>query len=50
LLAVPLYGLALPVLLIAGQHVFMKYLIKFMDHAGRLLALIDLNPVRERDM
>jgi succinoglycan biosynthesis protein ExoM len=50
LLAVPLYGLALPILLMGGQHVFMKYLIKFVDHAGRLLALIGLNPAREREM
>lgn len=50
LFAVPLYALALPVLLLAGQHVFMKYLIKLLDHAGRLLALVGLNPVRERDM
>jgi len=50
LLAAPLYALVLPFLLIPGQHVFLKYLIKFMDHAGRLLALVGLNPVRERDM
>ena len=50
LFAVPLYALSLPVLLIAGQHVFMKYLIKLLDHAGRLLALVGLNPIRERDM
>ena len=50
LFAVPLYALALPALFLAGQHVFLKYLIKLMDHAGRLLALVGLNPVRERDM
>ncbi len=50
LVAVPLYALILPWLLLAGQHVFLKYLIKFSDHAGRLLALAGLNPVRERDM
>jgi succinoglycan biosynthesis protein ExoM len=50
LLAVPLYALALPALLLVGQHVFLKYLIKLMDHAGRLLALVGLNPVRERDI
>ena len=50
LLAAPLYAMALPFLLLAGQHVFLKYLIKFSDHAGRLLALVGLNPVREREM
>jgi len=50
LFAVPLYALVLPLLLIAGQHVFLKYLIKFVDHGGRLLALVGLNPARERDM
>ena len=50
LLAVPLYALALPVLFIVGQHVFLKYLIKFVDHVGRLLALVGLNPASERDM
>ena len=49
LLAVPLYALALPFLLLAGQHVFLKYLIKFVDHSGRLLALVGLNPAQERE-
>jgi len=47
--AVPIYGLALPVLLLAGQHHFMKYLIKFCDHAGRIMTLLRINPVSERD-
>ena len=47
--AVPAYAVALPFLLIAGQHHFMKHLIKFCDHGGRLLTLIGINPVRERD-
>jgi glycosyltransferase involved in cell wall biosynthesis len=50
MIAAPLYALALPLLLLAGQHVFLKYLIKFTDHAGRLLALVGLNPAREREM
>lgn len=50
LLAAPLYALVLPLLLLAGQHVFLKYLIKFTDHAGRLLAFVGLNPAREREM
>jgi cellulose synthase/poly-beta-1,6-N-acetylglucosamine synthase-like glycosyltransferase len=50
LLAVPAYGLALPFLQLLGHHLFMKYLVKLCDHLGRLLALVRLNPVRERDM
>ena len=49
-LAVPLYLMALPILLVAGHHYFMKYLIKCVDHAGRLLAWVGMNPVRERQM
>jgi glycosyltransferase involved in cell wall biosynthesis len=50
LAAVPIYSLILPVTLLFGQHVFMKFSIKFCDHAGRLLALFGLNPVNERQM
>lgn len=38
LAAVPAYALALPVLLVFGQHVFMRYLVKECDHLGRILA------------
>jgi succinoglycan biosynthesis protein ExoM len=50
LAAVPAYSLILPVAWLMGQHVFMKYGIKFCDHLGRLLALFGLNPVNERQM
>jgi len=40
LVAAPAYAVALPVLLVFGQHVFMRYLIKECDHLGRLLALV----------
>lgn len=49
-IAVPVYALALPVLLLAGHHYFMKYLVKLADHVGRLLASVGLNPVTERPM
>jgi len=49
LVAVPVYAVCLPFLFVAGSHVFLKYLIKSCDHAGKLLALLRLNPVRERD-
>jgi succinoglycan biosynthesis protein ExoM len=50
LVAVPVYGLALPFLQLGGHHYFMKYLVKFCDHSGKLLALLGLNPVKEREM
>jgi succinoglycan biosynthesis protein ExoM len=40
LVAIPVYAIALPVLLVCGQHVFMRYLIRECDHLGRLLALV----------
>ena len=49
LVATPLYLLALPFLLFAGHHHFMRYLVRMCDHGGRLLALLRLNPVSERN-
>lgn len=48
--AVPAYFLILPLTLLCGQHVFMKYGIKFFDHLGRLLTVLSINPVHERQM
>jgi succinoglycan biosynthesis protein ExoM len=50
LIAVPCYAICLPILALFGQHVFLRYLIKLLDHAGRLLAFVGLQPVRQRDM
>ncbi|HUL52565.1 MAG TPA: glycosyltransferase family A protein [Opitutaceae bacterium] len=50
LVALPVYSLALPVTLLFGQHVFMKFGIRFCDHLGRLLAVVGLNPINERPM
>jgi succinoglycan biosynthesis protein ExoM len=47
-IAVPAYTLALPVLLLLGRHLFMRYLVRMFDHLGRLLAVVGLNPMRER--
>lgn len=49
LVAIPVYALGLPLLFVLGQHHFMKYLIKFCDHAGKVLAIVGLNPVRVRE-
>lgn len=47
-IAVPSYTLALPVLALVGQHVFLKYLIKLLDHGSRLLAFLGLTLVKQR--
>ena len=45
--AVPVYKAALPLALLTGQPRFMVLVVKLCDHAGRLLGLIGINPVRE---
>lgn len=47
--AVPAYTLALPVLALIGQHIFVKYLVKICDHASRLLAFAGWAVVKERE-
>ncbi|HXJ12313.1 MAG TPA: glycosyltransferase [Candidatus Limnocylindrales bacterium] len=48
LVAVPCYTLALPVLALFGQHVFLKYLIKLLDHGSRLMAYVGISAVTQR--
>lgn len=48
LIAAPCYLVVLPFLLLLGQHVFLKYLIKFLDHSSRLLAFLGLSLVTQR--
>jgi glycosyltransferase involved in cell wall biosynthesis len=48
IVALPVYTVMLPFTLVFGQHVFMKYCIRFCDHTGRLLALVGLNPIKAR--
>lgn len=50
LVAVPCYTIALPVLAMFGQHMFLRYLIKLFDHASRLLAYLGLKLMTEREM
>jgi succinoglycan biosynthesis protein ExoM len=45
IIAVPVYGILLPLLLVLGHHLFMRYLIKLGDHAGKLLGLIGFRPM-----
>ena len=48
LVAVPLYTVTLPFLLVAGHHLFMKCLIKDFDHIGRLLAFCGIYLIKEK--
>lgn len=48
IVAVPLYAVTLPVTLLAGQHVFMRYTIRLFDHAGKLLAACGMRPLGEK--
>jgi len=48
LIAVPCYALSLPILALFGHHVFLKYLIKLLDHISRLLAFVGLKLVTQR--
>ena len=48
LLAVPFYLIALPIGLVAGQSRFMSYVFKLSYHAGRLLAAIGINPIKQQ--
>jgi glycosyltransferase involved in cell wall biosynthesis len=45
--AIPFYGLALPILSICGFHYFIKYLVRMFDHIGKCLAVLRIKPVRE---
>jgi len=48
LIAVPCYTVALPVLALFGQHVFLRYLIKLLDHSSRLLSYLGWSLVTQR--
>ena len=39
-IAVPIYAAALPLSLLLGRHVFVRYLIKECDHLGRIGAFV----------
>jgi hypothetical protein len=39
-IAVPLYSLVLPILFLAGQHLFVLYLMKIGEHAAKLCGLL----------
>lgn len=47
LFAIPIYAMALPVLLILRHHWFMQYLIKVMDHSGLVLGMLNLRVIKQ---
>lgn len=49
LVAVPCYTVALPILAVFGQHLFLRYLVKIFDHTSRLLAYLGLRLVTHRE-
>jgi succinoglycan biosynthesis protein ExoM len=48
IVACGLYTLLLPLCLLMGRHVFLKYLVKTCDHLGRVLGLCGIKLVREK--
>ena len=46
-IAIPAYVVVLPFMLVLGQGIFMRYLVKTCDHAGKLLAMLGLNLVKD---
>lgn len=48
LVAIGIYTVCLPLLLVLGHHVFIKYLIKDCDHLGKVCAFLGLDLIREK--
>lgn len=48
LVAVPVYVLILPFVLLAGQHWFMHFSIRLCDHAGKLAGVLGFKPLGEK--
>jgi succinoglycan biosynthesis protein ExoM len=44
LAAVPVYTVLIPVTCLLGQHVFMGYCVRLLDHVGRLLGAVGIEP------
>jgi GT2 family glycosyltransferase len=45
---IPLYSLFLPVLLLCGHHIFMRFVIRLFDHIGRILAFFRIELVKQK--
>ena len=48
IVAVPIYTISLPFLLLFGHDLFMKCLIKLCDHSGKILAFLGCRPLGEK--
>jgi succinoglycan biosynthesis protein ExoM len=46
-IAVPAYAIGLPFALLLGQHKFMSLMMRLFDHAGKLLAVVGVHPIKE---
>jgi succinoglycan biosynthesis protein ExoM len=49
-IAIPFYTLILPFLAVFGRHLFIKYLIKLIDHVSRILAFLGWRTADVREM
>jgi succinoglycan biosynthesis protein ExoM len=47
-IAIPLYTVLLPLLLFTRHHIFMKYVVRYCDHIGRILYLMGINIVKDK--
>jgi len=48
IIAVPLYTFLLPFLLLIGHRMFMRYLLKLVDHVGKLVAVVGFKPLGDK--
>lgn len=48
LIAIPFYTLLLPFLIFIQHHIFMKILVSYFDHIGRMLSLFGFNVIKEK--
>jgi len=48
MVAIVAYSICLPLFLVLGHHLFMKYLVKIFDHLGKVLTFLHLKPVSEK--
>lgn len=47
-IAIPIYTLLLPFLFFIQHHIFMKYLISYFDHIGRVLAFLKIDVIKQK--
>ncbi|MEC4749583.1 glycosyltransferase [Methylomicrobium sp. Wu6] len=48
LIAIPLYTILLPFLLLVQHHLFMKYLVSYFDHIGRVISFLGLDVIKDK--